>query len=473
MKIPLPPSLSRPTAATPARPTRRPTTGSPRTAARAGPSSRASTTRARQRLPGRACRDRAPPAGGDAVTLTASPWSDAGGGGFDGEAPGLRGDAGERGEPARPPRGAARPCDRRPGRAPDRTPSHRRRRTRPATSTETVDDVAERLGAEPATVERVLRLVQGFEPPGVAARDLAECLAIQLREQNRFDPAMAALVSRLDLVARRDLPALKRLCGVDDEDLAEMLAEIRAARPEAGPRLRRQPGRRSSSRTCSCAPRPTAAGSSSSTPDTLPRVLINQSYYASVSRTLSKDADKAFLTECLQTANWLTRSPRPAGEDDPQGRDARSCASRTGSSPRRRASAPAQPQDRRRRHRHARIDRVAGDLEQGDRDEPRHLRDEVLLHRRDPRRRRRRGPFLRGGAAPHPAAHRGRGARRILSDDALVQKLRREGIDIARRTVAKYRESLRIPSSIERRRESQSARPTASAAAMDLASAAS
>jgi RNA polymerase sigma-54 factor len=43
--------------------------------------------------------------------------------------------------------------------------------------------------------------------------------------------------------------------------------------------------------------------------------------------------------------------------------------------------------------------------------------------------------------------------RAILSDDALVQKLKVEGIDIARRTVAKYRESLRIPSSIERRRE--------------------
>src|SRR5829696_4571437 len=137
--------------------------------------------------------------------------------------------------------------------------------------TETVADIADRLGAESATVERVLRLVHGFEPSGVAARDLAECLTIQLREQNRFDPAMAALVGRLDLVAKRDFPALKRLCGVDDEDLAEILVPDVFVRPA-----------------------PDGSWIVELNSGTLPRVLMNQSYYAKVSRTLNKDADKAF-----------------------------------------------------------------------------------------------------------------------------------------------------------------------------------
>jgi RNA polymerase sigma-54 factor len=83
-----------------------------------------------------------------------------------------------------------------------------------------LDELTERLGAASDTVEQVLTLVQSFEPSGIAARDLAECLAIQLRERDRYDPAMAALVERLDLVAKRDFAALKRICGVDDDDLA-------------------------------------------------------------------------------------------------------------------------------------------------------------------------------------------------------------------------------------------------------------
>ncbi len=93
---------------------------------------------------------------------------------------------------------------------------------------------AEKLGTGIAEIEAVLAVLQSFEPPGVCARDLAECLAIQLRERNRYDPAMAALISRLDLVARRDFAALKKICAVGDDDLAEMIAEIRRLNPKPG-----------------------------------------------------------------------------------------------------------------------------------------------------------------------------------------------------------------------------------------------
>ncbi|MFW6449024.1 MAG: RNA polymerase sigma-54 factor, partial [Halobacteriota archaeon] len=141
-----------------------------------------------------------------------------------------------------------------------------------------------RLSAEPAEVERVLAIVQRFDPSGVGARDLAECLAIQLRERDRYDPAMQALVARLDLLARRDLAGLKRLCGVDDEDLAEMIREIKALDPKPG-------------RAFGGAPvevlvpdvfvRPAPDGSwlIDLNPDTLPRVLMNQAYYTRVARS--------------------------------------------------------------------------------------------------------------------------------------------------------------------------------------------
>src|SRR5262249_24959522 len=97
-----------------------------------------------------------------------------------------------------------------------------------------LDQVASKLGATPADVELVLAIVQTFDPPGVCARNLTECLAIQLRERDRFDPAMQALVEHLDLLAKRDLAALRRLCSVGDEDLTDMIAEIRRLIPKPG-----------------------------------------------------------------------------------------------------------------------------------------------------------------------------------------------------------------------------------------------
>ncbi len=94
--------------------------------------------------------------------------------------------------------------------------------------------VTEKLGTSMAEVEAVLAILQSFDPPGICARDLAECLAIQLKEHDRYDPAMQALVARLDLVARRDFAALKKVCGVGDEDLADMIAEIRRLNPKPG-----------------------------------------------------------------------------------------------------------------------------------------------------------------------------------------------------------------------------------------------
>src|ERR1700742_3603187 len=97
-----------------------------------------------------------------------------------------------------------------------------------------LDEIAERLGASRACVDAVLKVLLGFDPIGVGARDLAECLAIQLKAQDRLDPAMAALLTRLDLVARRETAALCALCGVDGEDVADMIAETRGLAPSPG-----------------------------------------------------------------------------------------------------------------------------------------------------------------------------------------------------------------------------------------------
>ena len=99
------------------------------------------------------------------------------------------------------------------------------------------ESVAERLGASLAETQAALDIVQRFEPSGVGARDLAECLAIQLRERDRFDPAMQIFVANLPLVAKADFAQLSRLCGVDEDDVKDMAAELRVLDPSLAERL--------------------------------------------------------------------------------------------------------------------------------------------------------------------------------------------------------------------------------------------
>src|SRR5690606_8604939 len=94
--------------------------------------------------------------------------------------------------------------------------------------------LADQLGAEPATIERVLGVLQSCDPVGVFARDVRECLALQLRERDRLDPMMARLLDNLHLLAAHDLPGLARAVGADREDLADMLAELRRLDPKPG-----------------------------------------------------------------------------------------------------------------------------------------------------------------------------------------------------------------------------------------------
>src|SRR3954451_6259612 len=138
---------------------------------------------------------------------------------------------------------------------------------------------AERLGASVEAVEEVLAVLQKFDPPGICARSLSECLAIQLRELNRYDPAMQALVEHLDLLAKRDIASLRKLCGLDDQDIADMIGEIRRLDPKPGLKF-------GTARAQTMVPdvyvRPGPDGGwhVELNSDTLPRVLVNQTYYS-------------------------------------------------------------------------------------------------------------------------------------------------------------------------------------------------
>ena len=317
---------------------------------------------------------------------------------------------------------------------------------------ESVEAIADRLSVAPSQVASVLAVVQGFEPTGIGARDLAECLALQLRERNRYDPCMEALLMHLDLLAKRDLAALRRLCGVDEADLAEMIAELRALDPKPGRAFGGAPAEILIPDVFVRAA-PDGTWLVDLNPQTLPRVLMNQSYYARVSAAARTEAEKAYVGECLQNAHWLTRSL------DQRARTIVKVASEI-----------VRQQDAFFAHgvaglRPLNLKTVADAIGMHESTVSRVTSNKSIGTSR--------GVFemkyFFTAAIPGSAgedAHSAEAVRhrirqmidqedpkRVLSDDAIVKALQAQGVDIARRTVAKYRESLRIPSSIERRRQ--------------------
>jgi RNA polymerase sigma-54 factor len=319
-----------------------------------------------------------------------------------------------------------------------------------------LDTVAEKLGAPRENVEAALAILQTLDPPGVCARNLTECLAIQLRDRDRFDPAMRTLVGHLDLLAKRDLAALRRLCGVSEEDLAEMIAEIRNLNPKPGLAF-------GSTMVQPIVPDVYVRAASDGTwqvelnSDTLPKVLISQRYYAQVSKTSRNDKDKTYLADCLQTATWLVRAL------DQRAKTILKVSSEI-----------VRQQDaffvKGVQHlRPLNLKTVADAIGMHESTVSRVTANKYMATAR--------GIFelkyfftssiasADGGEAHSAEAVRHRirqlidaeTAVDVLSDDTIVDKLREAGIDIARRTVAKYREAMRIPSSVQRRREKQAA----------------
>jgi RNA polymerase sigma-54 factor len=312
-------------------------------------------------------------------------------------------------------------------------------------------ETAHALGLPLCDVERVLGVIHTFDPTGVGARSLSECLALQAKEVDRHDPCMARLLANLDLLARGALPQLRRICGVDEEDMADMIRELRGYDPKPGLRF-------SSDRAAPVTPDlfvcPTADGwAIEINSATLPRVLINRSYYVELASGKQDKSAKAWLADCLASANWLVKAL-----------------------------------DQRQKT----IIKVASEVVRQQEDffrkgvahlKPLTLRtvaDAIAMHESTVSRVTSnkylscpRGQFelkyfftsgvsnAEGDGAVSAEAVKSHiktlimaeEAHAILSDDTLVDLLRAKGMDIARRTVAKYREAMGIGSSVQRRRQ--------------------
>ena len=312
-----------------------------------------------------------------------------------------------------------------------------------------LDELADRLGCEIEDIEPVLERLQTLDPPGLFARDLKECLALQLKDKGHFDPAMEAFVENLDLLAARDIKGLMKVCGVDEEDIQDMVAEIRTLDPKPGRRFAHDLAQPVIPDVI-MRPGPDGGWTVELNAETLPRVLVNNTYYAEVTQGSMSGDDKRYIQDCLQSANWLVKSLHQRATTILKV-----------------ASEIVRQQD--------------GFFRQGvSALRPlvlRDIADKVEMHESTVSRvtsnkfiATPRGIFelkyfftssVGTGDGHSSEAVRARikalidaeDPKKVLSDDKIVEILKREGIEVARRTVAKYRDSLGLASSVQRRRE--------------------
>lgn len=316
-----------------------------------------------------------------------------------------------------------------------------------------LDSIAQLLGCEMADVEAVLGVMQTCDPAGIFARSVAECLSIQLRERDRLDPIMQRLIDNLPLLADHNMPALLKAVGCDREDLVDMLAELRQLDPKPGLAF-------DSSPVEAVVPDvfvrngPDGGWQIELNTEVLPRVLVNRVYYATVTKKTRDAAEKSFLSDCLNTANWLTKSLDQRAQTITKV-----------------AAEIVRQQDGFLTHgvAHLKPMTLKTVAEAIDMHESTVSRVTANKYMATPRGLYEMKYFFTtaiasaDGGGDHSAEavrHRIRQlidaepANDILSDDTIAEILRKEqGIDVARRTVAKYREGMNIPSSVIRRRQ--------------------
>jgi RNA polymerase sigma-54 factor len=310
--------------------------------------------------------------------------------------------------------------------------------------------IAELLACDVGRIEKTLTLLQHFDPPGIFARNLSECLALQLKDRDRYDPAMQTLIENLPLLANRAAAQLMRLCRVDAADLAQMVAEIKALNPKPGlafDRARAEPV----VPDVFLRPQPDGSWAVELNTDTLPRVLVNNRYFAEVSGAAKNKTEKEYLSERFQSANWLVKALHQRATTILK-------VSRE----------IVRQQEGFLRHgvqylKPLVLRDIATAISMHESTVSRVTTNKYMLTPR--------GIyelkyfFTSSIASSSGEAHSAEAVRsrirslidkestEVLSDDRIVEMLLEEGVDIARRTVAKYREAMHIQSSVQRRRE--------------------
>ena len=308
--------------------------------------------------------------------------------------------------------------------------------------------IAAKLNTNSSIINNILRQMKNFEPSGIFAENLAECLQIQLLENNRLDPIAQTVLNNLELLGSGKLKELKKLANANDDDLTSVISDIKSLNPKPAANYNLE-------YNTSIIPdvfvrrHPSGEYLVELNQLSLPRLLINHEYSAKI--TNDKTSQK-YLRSQLHNASFIIKSLHRRAETilkvseeivraqrdffeygieylkPLQLKDISEQAEIHESTVSRAVNAKYMHTPRGTFELKYFFSNAAGKLD-GSEDTStisiKHKIKELINHEE-----------------PH----------NILSDDKLVEVLASQGIKIARRTITKYRESMNIPTSAERKR---------------------
>lgn len=318
---------------------------------------------------------------------------------------------------------------------------------------ETPEDLADQLGVSVERMENLLTHLKKFDPAGIFAFDLSECLRLQLEDRNVLDKPMALLLDNLHLLGQHDYASLAKICDVHPNVVKEMAQELRTLHPKPAALFDHSVAQTAIPDVLMRKlPKDKGGGwRVELNADTLPRVLVNQQYYADVANRTKDSKEREYLTTQLNNANWLAKAL------DQRAQTILKVASEI-----------VERQD----------SFFLFGIEYLTPLTLREVADAIGMHESTVSRVT-TGKFIgtpRGlfelkffftssiegsdGSSVSSEAVKSKikslvdaeDPKNILSDDDIVDLLQKDGIEIARRTIAKYREAMNIPSSVQRRR---------------------
>ncbi len=166
-------------------------------------------------------------------------------------------------------------------------------------------EIADRLGVPQAAIEEALETLQACDPVGIGARDLQECLEIQLKDAGNFTAVMQILTANLDTLASNDLLKLEALTNVSREDLDDAITALRQLNPR--PAAHFDNGFvQIAIADVAVSPSPVGGWAVELNIDALPKALVNEKYFSEVAKDGSETSE--FVTECLANARFLVKA---------------------------------------------------------------------------------------------------------------------------------------------------------------------
>ena len=172
--------------------------------------------------------------------------------------------------------------------------------------TEDLNGISKFSGYKLELIEDVLVRMQSFEPNGVFARNIKECLSIQLKNSDNLDETKKLIIENLELLGNGNFKGLQKITNLSDENLRSNIQVIRSLNPKPGTLY--DENNNNIAHPDVIVSKEKDNWTVELNNSTLPKVSVNEGYVKEIEKLECKDSDKKFISESLNSARWLIKA---------------------------------------------------------------------------------------------------------------------------------------------------------------------